>query len=527
MNNIQESANKINEMYANNSYFDQYGGQMFIVIILTLIVILVCTYFSVMLNVQPIKDDWANQRCKPQVMPFAGLINKPPGKTIVSFTQENFEYCMQNILKSVTGDAVQPLTYLTNILQNMYSGFVVDIQQIRVVMNNVRNSLQTIAKEIMERLLNMMIPLQQIILSMKDMIGKVQGILTTALYTSLGSYYALKSLLGAIVEFIVIILSILLALILVMWILPFTWPVAAMNSAIFLTIAIPLAVIVGFLTQVLGIQSSAIPQLSCFDENTMLELKNGTLVSISEIQLGDELKYDGVVTGKMKVGKNDVAMYKIDDIIVSGCHIIKENEQWIPVSEHPDSVKMEDYSNTLIYCLNTENKTITINNRIFTDWDELYANRLTNIKDFISTQIGISIDNVKNADIHKYLDGGFNKNTPLKLLNGEKKFIDQIEIGDILENGGRVYTIVEVDGRNVQHQFSCVLGMKTFVTGGGKINYVDQYLGHVSTLKIDGDNFVIRKNIDSKLYHLVTDNKTFKIRDVLFNDYNSCVDFLV
>jgi hypothetical protein len=113
------------------------------------------------------------------------------------------------------------------------------------------------------------------------------------------------------------------------------------------------------------------------------------------------------------------------------------------------------------------------------------------------------------------------------LKNGEKKFIDQIEIGDILENGERVYTIVEIDGTNTHHQFSCVLGIQTILSAGGKINFVDEYLGHVSTLKINDEKYVIRKNIDSKLYNLVTDKKTFKIKDVLFNDYNSCVDFLV
>ena len=75
-----------------------------------------------MINIQPIKDDWVNQRCNPKVIPFAGLINKPDDGTSVSdFTSENFNYCIQNILTDVTGYAVQPITGMTDALTSLYS----------------------------------------------------------------------------------------------------------------------------------------------------------------------------------------------------------------------------------------------------------------------------------------------------------------------------------------------------------------------------------------------------------------------
>jgi hypothetical protein len=219
MNHIQDSTNKLKKMYDKIGYFDQYSSQIFLFIILSIVVILVYSYCSVMLKIQPIKDDWSNQRCNPKVIPFAGFINKPPGKSVVDFTQENFTYCVQGILKSITGYAVEPITYTTNILQNMFLVISKDIQGVRNMINNVRNSMQVIASEIMGRILNTTIPLQQIIIGMKDIMGKIQGVLTAGLFTSLGSYFALKSLLGAIVEFIILVLVVLLALILMLWIL--------------------------------------------------------------------------------------------------------------------------------------------------------------------------------------------------------------------------------------------------------------------------------------------------------------------
>lgn len=154
MNNIQSSSNKIKNLYGNVGYFNQYGGQVFLFVFLSLIVFLVFSYCAIMLSLQPIKDDWANQRCNPKIIPFAGFINKPPGKSISEFTQENFVYCVQGVLKSITGDAVQPLTYTTNLLQNLYANISGNVQNSRAMMNNVRSNTESSVKDVMGRLVN-------------------------------------------------------------------------------------------------------------------------------------------------------------------------------------------------------------------------------------------------------------------------------------------------------------------------------------------------------------------------------------
>jgi hypothetical protein len=524
MNNIQQSTNKLKKMYENIGYFDQYGSQFFLFIILSVVVLLVHSYCSIMLKIQPIKDDWANQRCNPKVIPFAGLINRPPGKSLVDFTQENFTYCIQGILKSITGYAVEPITYTTNVLQSMYLGISKEIQSVRKMINNVRNSMQTISSEIMSRILNTTIPLQQIIIGMKDSMGKIQGVLTAGLFTSLGSYYALKSLLGAIVEFIVIILAVLLALILMLWIIPLTWPVAALNSSIFLAIAIPLTIIVVFLNQVLGIQSSAIPELRCFDSDTKIELLNGNVVSISEICIGDTLKDEGVVTGKMKVDARNLDMYLLNGILVSGNHFVKSTGKWIHVSEDIRSKKITSYAKQYVYCLNTSSKVIVIDGITFSDWDDIFDEKLEEKKNYIAKTFDLDLANVTEKDIHKYLDGGFDSNTMIRLKDNSMKFINDIEIHDILENGECVYGIVEIDGMNVIKQMSCILGKHRHFVGGNKLDFFDKNLGQTSTLNLCHENYYVLKQKSEKLYHLVTDKGTFKVWDILFNDYNSCID---
>jgi hypothetical protein len=306
-----------------------------------------------MINVQPIKDDWVNQRCKPSVIPFAGLINTPEGTSATDFTKDNFDYCTQNIVKDVTGNAVQPLTFATTMLNQLFDGIKQSINGIREMFNKVRVSLQAVAQEIMGRIINVTIPLQQIIIGLKDILSKVQGTMTAGLFTLLGSYYTLKSLMGAIAQLIVTILIGLAAMIAALWAVPFTWGAAAANTAIFLAISVPMALILSFMTNVLKVQTNLkIPKIKCFDKNTLLKMNDGSEKTILEIQVGDILFNNNKVTGKVKVETKGSEMYNLHDVIVSDSHIVKYKDNWMPVSKHPESKKLEYYKEPFLYCLN-------------------------------------------------------------------------------------------------------------------------------------------------------------------------------
>ena len=274
----------LKKMYEKLSYFDQYGGSVILFIIISILIFLAISYCFVMINAQPIIDDWPNQRCKLNIMPFAGLITHPDGVSASDYTAENFTYCIQNILSDITGDAVSPLTFVTNSLQTMANSISEALETIRSMFDKVRTFAQSIAEEIMGRIMNIMIPLQEIIISFKDLVSKIQGTLTGGLFTLLGSYYTLKSLMGAIAQFIIIILISIAVLVAIFWIVPFTWGAAMANTAIFIAIAIPMSIILAFMIDVLKVKTSlSIPSIKCFDKNTLFTMNDGTKKIISEI----------------------------------------------------------------------------------------------------------------------------------------------------------------------------------------------------------------------------------------------------
>ena len=126
-------------MYENLSYFDQYGSSLLFLIIITFVLFVAMTYCYTMINIQPILDDWPNQRCKLKYLPIAGFITHPEGVTATEYTAQNFTYCTQNILTSITGDALAPLTFVTSSFQSVIQDISNAINSVRAMFDKIRN----------------------------------------------------------------------------------------------------------------------------------------------------------------------------------------------------------------------------------------------------------------------------------------------------------------------------------------------------------------------------------------------------
>ena len=111
------------------------------------------------------------------------------------------------------------------------------------------------------------------------------------------------------------------------------------------------------------------------------------------------------------------------------------------------------------------------------------------------------------------------------MQNDEIKEIKTIEVGDILVNGEKVLGIVEIDGKTVKNQNECILGKYT-INGTSKLYVYDKNnivaLHHLQ----NATNKRTCINED-KLYHLITDKKTFFINDIKFGDYNVAIDLFL
>jgi hypothetical protein len=419
-----------------------------------LLVFAVFSFCKIIQTKESIAANWTTERCKPQNIPFAGFINKPDDKTAFQYTNENFQYCIQGILTNVTGYALEPFQYILSSITNIFKLIMDSLQQIREVFNKLRDNFKVYAEDVFHRILNIVVPLQQMVIAIVDSFQKIQGVLTASLYTMLGSYYTLKALLGAILEIVIKILLVMVILIVALWILPFTWPVATAMTAVFLGLSIPLAIIIYFMSEVMHIEAAAIPKLRCFDKNVMLEMEDGKKYPIMNVKIGDKLKHSGTITAIIKIPSHKLKMYNINGIVVSESHIVKYNGEWVYSHKHPDAKLIDNYNDQILYCLNTTSKKIIIDGIEFTDWDELYDSNLENVLKHFK---------INNTNIlHKYTNKGFSGNSIVDLKSC-KKHIKDVQIFDKIDEDNLVYGIVEIENLGKEPLYNLLVSNQKFI----------------------------------------------------------------
>ena len=477
--------NKINDLYENVGYFSSYGGSVLSFLFITFFVFFIWAYYTTMQTVDAVKQDWVNQRCNPKVIPFAGWINKPEndGKTPLEFTSENFQFCTQSILTSMMGTVLSPFNALLGQLTSVFTDLNAATDQSRGIMSKLRSNIADITQNIMNRILGVMIPMQRMFMAFTDSLAKTQAIMTSGLYTMLGSYYTLQSLMGAILEMIIKMLVSLAVVIVGLWIVPFTWPAAAVSTAVFLSISIPLSIIALFMTEVLHIHSAGIPKLhSCFDKDTPIQMQDGSFRPIALVKTGDVLFRGETVTATMRLLREQSAEKKEDmywiptnkyspwtkGVVVSGTHPVQKPASttwffqtpymWVWAKDHPDAVLIDDYAEPVIYCFNTTSKLIHAGGHVFSDWDELFDHRLDHV---LSTPIGsmhpeATGETIRTPDrIFEHCETAFLPDVRVPVISKDKendkstnklnlKRISDVALGDYIIKGGTVYGTVDV-----------------------------------------------------------------------------------
>lgn len=232
-----------------------------------------------------------------------------------------------------------------------------------------------------------------------------------------------------------------------------------------------------------------------FDEDVLFLMNDHTKKSIKDIEPGDILYNNVIVTSTIIVTSFRAKLYQLDKLIISGNYYIKYNDEWITIDNHPESVHLVEYKKDTLYGINTSNKKIFIDNLELCDWDHIYDNTLKIVCDY-ANNVG-QITNPKQfmiLNIHKYLDIGFFDDTEIYLKNNTVKNIVDVEIGDELFIGGLIYGKVQIE--------NCLLENSM------------KYLGAIYSIT------------SNKIYHLLVTDQTFWVHGKIIGDYNHAINFL-
>ena len=251
--------------------------------------------------------------------------------------ESNFVYCIQTSMSSFMGTMLEPITFLTSSVSGVLSSFLTEINFVRAMFDKVRTFISSIIESVFGVFLNLIIEFQKIIIAIKDLVGKTIGIMVTLMYVIDGSVQTMQS---------------------------------AWNGP------------TGQIVRALG---------KCFHPDTKIKLKNGNIVLMKDINLGDVLENDSVVISTMKIDnlQNRVPLYKIkggvnnEDIYVTGSHLVMDDNH---DKTAKNFIKVEDFSKAKLTnlnvdwfsCLITSDNKIQIGSKTFWDWEDHYVKILGN-----------------------------------------------------------------------------------------------------------------------------------------------------
>jgi hypothetical protein len=504
---IKNARKKIMILYTKQGYFSVYGPNVIYFIFIIILLFLVISFTYVMSIRKTLRANWNDNKCKPYVIPFAGVINLPEGDSFLNFTSTNFQYCIQNIISSFSQEQVDPLNFITSFISDLVSMIADIIQDIQGMFNYLRSQLMTIIGDIYSRALNIIIPAIQMIIKASDILGKTQATMSATLFTFLGTMYTFVGFLDAFIQVVfttVVALIVLIVFLIIMSVFAPGWalPVLTVSILSYTAITVPLALIVAFVIEVFGTPNfsgefSSLSIKKCFDKNTLLTLYDGTNVKISEINNGDRLRDGSIVQSCIIVERGNDDMYDLNGVIVSGTHNIFHKNKWILVSEYPNIQKISNYDSPFLYCLNTSSKMIYINNISFSDWDDIIAD-----DKYLRLMRNASIEKTRLDLIHRFYNKGFPSNTQITLSNGNTKYITDIEIGDELRNNNKLNDPIRVYGKVTIYSNNLLYG-----------NLLDNTMKDTKHL--------------GNLFHLLTREEYFYVDGKKYFDYNSCVDLYV
>ena len=416
-------------------------------------------------EIQRLKGDWKNQRCKPHGMLAAGIPGVRPKGVSAS---QNYKECQMGMFQGFFNSFMAPITAIISVITDIITEMANSINNMRNMIAHIRNGLENALGSISSKIYNISTRIAWLFKKIITIVGGIFNVFVDLFGIIQYAFYTLSTI----------------------------W-----NGTI----------------------GSAM-RFFCFDPNTEIDL-DGTTIKIKNIKVGDVLKGNNEVIGIIKINSNGVEMYNYNNIIVSGSHLVYENNKWIRIEDSNISYKI-NYKKKYIYCLSTTTARLSINNQLYADYIEtidIYILRymFNMILNHLNNKSNLTINNI-NTDEPLY-HWGVTGNVNVDTLTGTKKIKD-CQVGDLLKKNKN-------DDRN-----NIITGVVKFKIPDYDSQPLYNYNGVICTgsmiiyenkqwIPIFNSLTAVRViNRPKYMYNIITTNNTFYSNNILWRDFEQTND---
>lgn len=348
------------------------------IIFLCLIIAACFGSISAFVNIENIKNDWANQRCSPLMMPFAGLFGHN--------TKENFEFCMGKIFNMHSASYVDSFGSVFSSFTGLLGSIFNSVSSLRNVIATLGGGINVVFQEFTDRITMFFFKLRVNAIRLKMMFGRIYAILFSVMYMGMSGITGMSS---------------------------FT------NTFLF-----------SFL------------DTFCFPGDTplMVQTESGVRpVPIKDIKIGDVLvPGSSRVTGTFTFYAKGQPMVQIGSVIVSTNHYIMHEGKAIKAGDHPFAKQMGGWNSDYLYCLNTSTHMIPVGVLEFLDYDET---NLGDYETMQYVEERINSYPSKSEYTFKEYGFALEENEKIWTKNGLKAIKD-IRIGDQLSTSSEVVGVI-------------------------------------------------------------------------------------
>jgi hypothetical protein len=271
------------------------------------------------MDIANVSNSWAENRCKPHIMPFASLYGYN--------TAENFKYCMTNIIKDQAGDSLGPI-------YQILSGFIGTISTLVQMANSLRVSLATlfggitkVFQEFGERINSLIVRIRVATVRIKMLFGRLFATFYAVIYMGMSGITAVSNFGDT------------------------------------------------FLFKFLD--------TFCFDPDTLVEIEGKGHIPVKDVIIGDIFsKTQSRVTATFAFNSDGQPMVLLPQqtpnysqpIIVSTNHYVQlPSGQYEPAAAHPAAIPIAPWAGGTdrpLICFNTDDHKIPIGDYLFLDYDE-------------------------------------------------------------------------------------------------------------------------------------------------------------
>ena len=285
-----------------------FNNALFVLIFIIIVAFVLTFGASKLFDVKNVKENWAQERCSPLIMPFASIFGYN--------TKENFEFCMGKIFNVHSmpffGSIGQMFAHFTGLLTMIFDA----ISTLRNIIASLGGGINVIFQEFTERISNFFFKIRLSAIHIKTLIGRMYAILFSVMYMALSGITGVTT---------------------------FT------NTFLF-----------SFLN------------VFCFPGDTKFNIKDKGYIPIKDIKIGDVIiPTNTKVTATFRFFSKGQPMVKLGSVTVSTNHYVICDGHPVKAGDHPDAKPVGDWdSDEPLYCLNTSDNKIPLDGYTFLDYDE-------------------------------------------------------------------------------------------------------------------------------------------------------------